>query len=227
MGVHVPLPTSQDAVDDPPQAVDLQRESLVDCPEVVRSSLVPSALVMVPHTAAAPRGPTLSGVERVPLGITGSSRMDFLAHWLRSSGESPHVIDEIGRGLRASTVRQYEAAWRSLGSFLAASTPRVMSSQLMRDYFSFLFRDKKLALSTIAAYKSALADPLSLAFGLDLQTRLIELQKRSFFTDRPPTCLVGTPCGGVHPGPGFSVVPNQQTEKDAVPCGHGNGHADN
>ena len=112
--------------------------------------------------------------------------MEFLALWLRDSGESPHVIKEFGRGLRASTVRQYEAAWNSLGSFLAASAPRVMSAQLMRDFFSFLFRNKKLALSTIAAYKSALADPLSLAFGLDLQTRLFELQKRSFFSARPP-----------------------------------------
>ena len=51
-----------------------------------------------------------------------------------------------------------------------------MSAQLMRVFFSFLSRDKKLASSAIAASVNALADPLSLAFGLDLQAKLFELQ---------------------------------------------------
>ena len=108
-----------------------------------------------------------------------------MAQWLEENDESPEVIEDIKNGFRVSTSRQYEIAWKSLGRFLRDLPPQKVTEQLLRRFFNYLSQVKKLATSTIAAYKSALADPLFLAFGLDLQKRLFGLQKRSFLFKRP------------------------------------------
>ena len=74
---HLPPPSTQGAPVDPPPTSVLQREGPAACPDVSCPSLVSSTSVVVPDPDAASRGPALPRAERVPLGITGSSRMGF------------------------------------------------------------------------------------------------------------------------------------------------------
>ena len=52
-------------------------------------------------------------------------------------------------------------------------------------YFRFLFEEKKLAASTLKSYKSALQEPIKLAFDIDLTDPILGRAMQAFQNLRP------------------------------------------
>ena len=89
-------------------------------------------------------------------------------------------------GSRASTLRQYQSAWKALQVFLRNRPVTVISLPVVLDFLSYMFHSRRRAAPTITTYAAALADPLWYGFSIDIRGRLWDLMKRGFFLQRPP-----------------------------------------
>ena len=99
---------------------------------------------------------------------------------------SPAVVSDVLSGTRASTIRQYQSAWKSFQFFLRNRPVTTISVPVVLEFLSYMFHSRRRAAPTISTYAAALADPLWFGFHLDIRSRAWDLLKRGFFLQRPP-----------------------------------------
>ena len=90
-------------------------------------------------------------------------------------------------GTRASTIRQYQSAWKAFQLFLSYRPVSIISIPVVLDFLSYMFHSRRRAAPTISTYAAALADPLWFGFSLDIRSRAWDLLKRGLFLQRPPS----------------------------------------
>ena len=100
---------------------------------------------------------------------------------------SSSVVSDVLAGNRASTVRQYQSAWRAFQLFLRNRPVSHISLSMVLDFLSYMFHSRQRAPPTISTYAAALADPLWYGFRLDIRGRTWDLMKRGCFLQRPPS----------------------------------------
>ena len=83
---------------------------------------------------------------------------------------SSPVADVLVQAVRSSTAHQYHSVWSSFCSFVKERNFSRLTSAEVFDFFIFLFSNRKLAPSTVTAYKSALVRPLRVVFNIDLNS---------------------------------------------------------
>ena len=111
--------------------------------------------------------------------------MEFLSKCLNLR-LSPAVSEDIVAGSRASTIRQYQSAWKAFKQYLLNHPITSLSTSVVLDFLSHMFHSRGRAARTVSTYVSALADPLRLGFGLVLDDRCLALMRRSFCLRRHP-----------------------------------------
>ena len=93
---------------------------------------------------------------------------------------------DVLAGSRASTIRQYQSAWKAFQLYLRNRPITHLSLPIIYDFLSYMFHARKRAPPTITTYAAALADPLWFGFHLNLRSRVWDLMKRGMFLHRPP-----------------------------------------
>ena len=111
--------------------------------------------------------------------------MGFLSFVL-SRDHSPVVVQDMLKGLRPSSSRQYESCWKKFQAYVASQHSTSLSSSLVLDFLSFLFHQKGLSPASISVHWAALSDPLKFGFNISVDARSLELLRRGFFLRRPP-----------------------------------------
>ena len=112
------------------------------------------------------------------------SLLDFLRS-IYSELYSAENAEILLRACRDSTSHQYSSVWSSFCSFVNLRNPPEISDSFVLSFFRFLFREKGLALRTITSYKSVLARPLRLAFGIDVSIPVYVDFLKAFANNRP------------------------------------------
>ena len=140
-------------------------------PLLAKSSMVPYVHEQVPqeYQDTRPRANTESGPRDLLLFIKSSpppSRVDFMRTCYRKS-YSDKTISVLLEKLRHSTQRQYETSWSSFVNFVKIENVSVINRETVCSFMLFLFETKKFTAHTVATYKAALKDPLSLGFDFD------------------------------------------------------------
>ena len=102
-----------------------------------------------------------------------------------------HIIKVMLKSLRDSSTRQYETAWRSFTSFLKLHDISEITLNSIMCFFYSLFQDKSFAASTISTYRSAIAEPVMLGFGIDLSNELSTKLMRGFQNLKPTKPIQG------------------------------------
>ena len=124
----------------------------------------------VPGTSGPVAASPGSGV--LPSQSEGSqaARGPFIRAALESRGWSAESISVAEGALRVSSCEVYERHWREFVEWISAKgfSPRSVSLAAVVDFLRFLRSDRKLVLSTIRSYVSAIRYPLQLAKGSDL-----------------------------------------------------------
>ena len=77
--------------------------------------------------------------------------------------------------------------WKLFQEFLSRSQIEAISEDVILQFLSYHFHEKRRAPATMTVYLAALQDLLKYGFDFSIETRLIDLLKRSFFNQRPPT----------------------------------------
>lgn len=93
---------------------------------------------------------------------------------------------DVISGARASTIRQYESAWRAFQRFLRNRPVSQITVPVVLEFLSYMFHARKRAAPTISTYAAALADPLLFGFDFTFRSRAWDLMRRGFFLQRPP-----------------------------------------
>lgn len=187
VGPHLPIPS---AINEG-ASTSVTSPSVVHRPRPARGSPVEgSAVVSAPSplvslsNASPPRGHRGTG-RRIFRDFERLPRLAFLSLVLRRR-LSPTVVEVLSRGLRPSTIRQYQSCWASFQEFVRSRSFVSLSQDVVLQFFCHLFRDKGRAIATINTHVAALKDPLWYGFGVSLDTRWLDLLRRSFFLQRPP-----------------------------------------
>ena len=168
------------------EAGSIQRPSTSGGSLMEGATMVPTVATMVPSSTTPQQAggnrswrPTIGDVLRF-------SRLEFLQECLATS-LSPAVTDDIISGSRKSTLRQYQSAWTAFQLYLRNRPFSHMSVSIIYDFLSYMFHSRKRAAPTISTYAAALADPLRFGFGIEVRSRILDLMRRGFFIQRPPT----------------------------------------
>lgn len=102
-----------------------------------------------------------------------------------TKAQGEEVARDIVQAYRPSTRKQQEVAWRAWQDWLIRTGEVVSKSSVLR-FLRYIFHTKRLAASTTLCYRAALAFPLSLAFGIEVEDKEFSLLARSQFLARPP-----------------------------------------
>ena len=122
-----------------------------------------------------------------PLGnLFSLSRREILSRSL-SKKLSNSVIEDLFKDLRASTLRQYQSCWSAFQRFCKVSNITEVSQDVVLRFLSYLFHERNYSVATINTHIAALKDPLWYGFQVVLDPRVLDLLRRSFFLQRPPS----------------------------------------
>ena len=186
MGIHLLVSSSKHNTDDESNFSfeGFSGESSPDRSEMGVADMEPRSDAVVPRASSpSPSGPGRRDINPIDV-ITSSSRMEFL-RWTLNKSMDEETVKDILAGHRASTARQYESSWKKLQNFLRQTNIETINQHLPAQFASYLFHKRKLSIASIKGHLSAVADPLSFAFGIICNNRSIELLKASFFLQRP------------------------------------------
>lgn len=114
-----------------------------------------------------------------------SSHMEFLRSVLLRES-SCLVADDIVAALCLSTLHQYQPCWQSFQSIISSGSGTTVSQYTILDYLLLLFHFKVHSVPMISCHLAAIEDPLEIAFGLIIDSRLKKLFRRGLFLQRPP-----------------------------------------
>ena len=95
-------------------------------------------------------------------------------------------MEDIVGAHRVTTRRQYESGWRKFQHFLRSRGVSSITSRVLLDFASFLFRSgDNVSAATVNNAMVAIHDPMLFGFDLVVDPRQWELLKASFFLQRP------------------------------------------
>ena len=145
-----------------------------DRPSVASESVVqrpPESSVRPPTVSSRKTGSSLSekqrrkGRDKVSSESKSPppSRLAIIRRSLRKKRFSERATTLIARARRRSTIRVYDAKWTIFANWCVAREvdPLDPSPRRVADFFTHLFDDKKLSVSTIKGYRSCIANTLS------------------------------------------------------------------
>ena len=94
--------------------------------------------------------------------------MDFLAlvYNIKFKGSMPQYLLS---SLRTSSYNQYESVWKKFKSYARRRQPHPINLELVSNFLNFCFEETGWQVRTLMSYKSALAEPLEEAFGVNLK----------------------------------------------------------
>ena len=87
--------------------------------------------------------------------------------------------------LRESTINQYQSSWKTFCSWFREENHITCSLNEVLSFLNYLLKVKKYASATIVTYKSALADPLSLGFGIDFSSQWLSKATAALYKIKP------------------------------------------
>ena len=111
--------------------------------------------------------------------------VDFLRFAYRSQGLSIENVNFLVANHRASTNKQYQSIWANWLRFVHSDPPEAVTIDYMLSFFRFMFISQNKAVNTLFAHKSALKDPLSVGFDVDLLDPLFNKSFQAFALRRP------------------------------------------
>ena len=171
------------------QIGDFRRNSGPDSSSLARTAVVPTVEVpgqgVLPSTS--PGLITEGGGSDLLLFCKSDpppSRLDFLRRVQPDDLSALSVNDWLGQH-RASSLRQYESCWTSFVYFIKIKEISTINRESFAAFLRYLFHDKRLAPQSIASYKTALASPLSLGWGIDVSDDLFKGTLKAFSLRRP------------------------------------------
>ena len=143
---------------------------------MAQAKLVPrssAAVNRVPfETPGVEENASPAAVGNLPQGAGGlqSSRVALIESAHESKGFSSTVAARMARGQKESTLLVYEGKWKIFVAWCGGRgcDPFAASISLIADFLCFLKDEKKLSLSTIEGYRSAIAGTLRHVTGLEV-----------------------------------------------------------
>ena len=100
-------------------------------------------------------------------------RLDFIRQTLLDQGLDSNVTSFIIHCIRKSTLSQYERVWKHFCNYLRINKVSFIDDNIILRFFHHLLIDRKLKVSTLIAYKSALIDPLHYGFKYNVNNTLV------------------------------------------------------
>ena len=169
------------------------QEAHLDCPWVAQHALVLGSSDYVqsgPPEPAQPSKPADTTIQSDPSQKSDKSKSKCLApraSTIKEQGFSEAVAARIEAPQRGSTRSVYEAKWTIFTKWCVTNKVdfRAPPVNSVADFLMYLFEDRKLQLSTIDGYRSAIADKLgNVPFNISKNENLTHLLD-SFHRDRP------------------------------------------
>ena len=196
MGRHVRIRLPSNDSDKTRSEQDIVRggNSRDDSPSVAESRVVPRSVKpnsrLSPNDAAV-QAPIESNLQpsKVPLlpGMPQPSRLAIIAGAVEERGFSREVSERISVPQKQSTIRLYEAKWKIFGDWCRTQglDPCTPSIPVVADFLLYCFTERKLSMSAIKGYRSALTHIMS-TFGLDISNNAdIRALISNFTRERP------------------------------------------
>lgn len=145
------------------------------------------------HTQGTATDPEHANAARdrahVPESVTPpTSRLEALRTALLRKGFSAEVAQQITKGKRKSTNKLYDAYWYTWSSWCTRGKidPFEASVANLAEFLLYLFRERRLAGSTIKSYRSAISSTIKIASGVDMgDDPYLHEVINSFFLERP------------------------------------------
>ena len=99
----------------------------------------------------------------------------------------PNLIDLLAAPIRKSSIKDYEKKWYLFCTYLQSKNIPAKDVTLTNvlGFFTYLFHERNLRPSTVSHYRSALAVPLQLQFGIDLHDPTVSTLIKGMFVQRP------------------------------------------
>ena len=99
------------------------------------------------------------------------------------------TIGLLAAPIRQSSVNDYQIKWKKFCTYLTERNipPDQLSLGNVLDFFTYLFKTRKLRPNTVAHYRSALAVPLELGFRINLHDPAVSHQMRAMQIQCPST----------------------------------------
>ena len=173
MGKDISVSSGQLSHEGPSQAQVLQRYGRPSGSQLAEEQLVSSSLGTQTSSISNSVTGTVSGSANQDCisFILANEQLDFMG-FLKFAAKRRFDIDPVNMDFTEanksdSTIRQYDAAFRKLSSFLRSTKPKEMSINLALSFFRSL-HDSGLAASTVTSTKSALAKVFYYGFDMRL-----------------------------------------------------------
>ena len=97
--------------------------------------------------------------------------------------------EDVGKRLvtavRTSTSDNYERCWKVFQNFLREKQFKSLGPEVVLTFLEFLFAEKHLAPKTISGYKAAIAEPLEIAFKMEIPDETVSRLLRAQFLAKP------------------------------------------
>ena len=189
MGIHLPVSASEysDDASGGEEAREVQRQSSP------HSSLLGDPAVVPGPSGAATRDSPSSkrlpppGVFMSIDDISALNRLDFLRQAHEKLGTPKDTAEDLIKGHRSSTRRQYESGWKKFQCFVKATKVTRITPAVLIAFASDLFhKSDTISPATVNNAMVAIRDPVSFGFNVEVNARSWELLQRSFFNQRPP-----------------------------------------
>lgn len=117
--------------------------------------------------------------------IQSLSRIHFL-NLAYSKIHSSSVAASLTKAYRPSTNKQQQLAWKKFQDFIQKHEITSISTTTVLEFLRETFALSNLSPKTILTYRAALAEPLRVAFNIDVTSKPFKLLARSQFLERPP-----------------------------------------
>ena len=101
---------------------------------------------------------------------SATSRLDFVKQSIRDKRFSKQVAEHVVKARRESTRKVYDAKWRVYLDWANKRQidPIKATPNVIADFLTFLFNEKKCQVSTIRGYRSMISNTLKFSAGFDI-----------------------------------------------------------
>jgi integrase len=117
-----------------------------------------------------PAGSATFGEASPQLGDAAATSLAAIRQTLVNQGFSEEVANRVARNVRGSSLAIYDNKWKIFVKYCQSKDrdPVKVDLQFVADFFNWLFTEKKLTVSTIKGYRTAIGRVLIKINGLDL-----------------------------------------------------------